>query len=162
VTMAVMTDPRSGTAAIIPHAVATAPGSKRRGVRLTPCVPQHPHATRPAPPMIVDVLGATLVDAGRVPGAIPGSALTSELVLYEDGRVDTGIWEVTPGAFDAAHGPYVEFMHFVAGDATITAADGQVHEVRPGAALTVPSGWRGRWDVRETVRKTYVIVRDAR
>ena len=112
--------------------------------------------------MIVDVLGATLADAGRVPGAVPGSALTSELVLYEDGRVETGIWEVTPGVFDAAHGPYVEFMHFVAGDATIIAADGQVHEVRPGVALTVPSGWRGRWEVRQTVRKTYVIVRDAR
>jgi uncharacterized cupin superfamily protein len=112
--------------------------------------------------MIADVLTATLADAGRFPGADPGSALTSELVLYEDGRVETGIWEVTPGTFDAVHGPYVEFMHFVAGAATITAADGQVHDVRPGIALTVPSGWRGRWDVRETVRKTYVIVRDPR
>jgi uncharacterized cupin superfamily protein len=26
-------------------------------------------------------------------------------------------------------------------------------------ALTVPSGWRGRWEVRATVRKSYVIVR---
>jgi uncharacterized protein len=109
----------------------------------------------------VDVMTARLVDAGRFPGAEPGSARTAELVLYEDGRMETGIWEVTPGEFDAAHGPYVEFMHFVAGDATITAADGEVHEIGPGVALTVPSGWRGRWQVRETVRKTYVIVRDA-
>ena len=112
--------------------------------------------------MIVDVLSATLTDAGRVPGATPGSALTSELVLYEDGRTETGIWQVTPGGFDAFHGAYVEFMHFVAGEATITTADGQVHEVRPGIALTVPSGWRARWEVRQTVRKTYVIVRDPR
>ena len=104
---------------------------------------------------------AELVDAGRFPGAEPGSARTAELVLYEDGRMETGIWEVTPGDFDAAHGPYVEFMHFVAGDATIIAADGEVHEIGPGVTLTVPSGWRGRWQVRETVRKTYVIVRDA-
>jgi hypothetical protein len=97
-----------------------------------------------------------------VPGAAPGSALTAELVLYEDGRTETGIWEVTPGVFEAAHGQYVEFMHFVAGAATITAADGQVHEARPGVALTVPSGWRGRWEVHSTLRKTYVIVRDAR
>jgi len=112
--------------------------------------------------MSVDVITAQLVDAGRFPGAEPGSARTAELVLYEDDRMETGIWEVTPGAFDAAHGPYVEFMHFVAGEATITAADGEVHEVRAGVALTVPSGWRGRWEVRETVRKTYVIVRDSR
>ena len=110
--------------------------------------------------MSIDVMSAPLADAGRVPGAESGSAHTGELVLYEDERMQSGIWEVTPGAFDAAHGAYVEFMHFVAGEATITAADGQVHEVRPGVALTVPPGWRGRWEVRETVRKTYVIVRD--
>jgi uncharacterized cupin superfamily protein len=110
--------------------------------------------------MSIDVTTAELADAGRFPGAEPGSARTAELVLYEDDRIETGIWEVTPGDFEAAHGPYVEFMHFVAGDATITGADGEVHEVRPGTALTVPAGWRGRWQVRETVRKTYVIVRD--
>ena len=104
-------------------------------------------------------MSAPLAGAGRFPGAEPGSAHTAELVLYEDDRMETGIWAVTPGEFDAAHGQYVEFMHFVAGVATITAADGQVHEVRPGLALTVPSGWRGRWAVRETVRKSYVIVR---
>ena len=112
--------------------------------------------------MTIDVTTAELADAGRFPGAEPGSARTAELVLYEDDRMETGIWEVTPGDFEAAHGPYVEFMHFVAGDATIIAADGEVHHVRPGVALTVPSGWRGRWQVRETVRKTYVIVRDPR
>jgi hypothetical protein len=111
---------------------------------------------------MVDVLGARLAGAGRMPGAAPGSAKTAELVLFAGERTETGIWEVTPGIFDAVHGPYVEFMHFVAGDATITAAGGEVHEVRPGVVLTVPSGWRGRWEVRETVRKTYVIVRDAR
>ena len=111
--------------------------------------------------MSVDVMTAELVDAGRFPGAEPGSARTAELVLYADDRMETGIWEVRPGDFDAAHGQYVEFMHFVAGEATITAADGEVHEVRAGVALTVPSGWRGHWQVRETVRKTYVIVRDA-
>ena len=112
--------------------------------------------------MSIDVTTAELAGAGRFPGAEPGSARTAELVLYEDDRMETGIWEVTPGDFEAAHGPYVEFMHFVAGEATITAADGEVHEVGPGVALTVPSGWRGRWQVRETVRKTYVIVRDPR
>jgi uncharacterized protein len=112
--------------------------------------------------MSIDVTDAPLDDAGPFPGAEPGTARTAELVLYEDGRMETGIWQVTPGSFDAVHGPYVEFMHFVAGEATITAADGEVHEVRPGVALTAPSGWRARWEVRETVRKTYVIVRDPR
>ena len=110
--------------------------------------------------MSIDVTTAPLADAGPFPGAEPGSARTAELVLYEDERMQAGVWEVTPGRFDAVHGAYVEVMHFIAGEATITAADGEVHELRAGVALTVPSGWRGHWDVRATVRKTYVIVRD--
>ena len=31
----------------------------------------------------------------------------------------------------------------------------------PGAVVFVPDGWQGIWDIRETVRKTYVIVRTA-
>jgi uncharacterized protein len=112
--------------------------------------------------VIVDVLAAELAEAGPMPGAAPGSALTAERVLYEDERTETGIWEVTPGVFDAAHGSYVEFMHFVAGEATITTAAGEVHVVRPGTTLTVPSEWRAHWEVRATVRKTYVIVHDPR
>ena len=112
--------------------------------------------------MMVDVLGAELADAGRMPGAAPGSAQTHELVIYDDERTETGVWEVTPGVFDAAHGPYVEFMHFVAGEATITTADGEVHELRPGMTLTVPPAWRAHREVRATVRETYVIVRHAR
>ena len=100
--------------------------------------------------MSIDVTTAPLADAGPFPGA----------ELYRDPVVEAGVWEVTPGRFDAVHGAYVEVMHFIAGEATITAADGEVHEVRAGVALTVPSGWRGHWDVRATVRKTYVIVRD--
>ena len=109
--------------------------------------------------MSIDVTTAALADTGGFPGAEPGSARTAELVLYEDERMQSGIWEVTPGRFDAVHGDYVEVMHFAGGEATITAADGEVHEVRAGVALTVPSGWRGHWEVRATVRKTYVIVR---
>jgi uncharacterized protein len=106
----------------------------------------------------VDVTRAALTGTGRMPGAAAGAALTAERVLYDDGRTEIGIWEVTPGRFDAVHGPYVEHMHFVAGEATITGARGEVHEVRPGGTLTVPAGWKGSWDVRSTVRKTYVLV----
>jgi uncharacterized protein len=146
--------------------VEGAPGRNERGGRPRLHVPIDPHAawkaTAKVAPVIADVLEAKLAPTAAMPGAAPGTARTAELVLYEDERTETGVWEVTPGAFDAAHGQYLEFMHFVAGDATITAADGAVHEVRPGVALTVPPGWRGRWEVRETVRKTYVIVRSAR
>lgn len=48
-------------------------------------------------------------------------------------------------------------MHFLSGAGTITTADGTVHEIRPGVVLVAPDGWRGTWDIRETVRKVYTI-----
>ena len=108
----------------------------------------------------VDVMWTPLTATGRMPGAAGGEARTAERVLFEDERTEIGIWEVTPGGFDAEHGAYVEHMHFVAGDALITGEDGSVYQVRPGRTLTVPPGWRGRWEVVSTVRKTYVMVRE--
>jgi len=35
-----------------------------------------------------------------------------------------------------------------------------VWECGPGSLLVLPQGWRGTWVVRETIRKTYVIVGD--
>ena len=93
------------------------------------------------------MITAQLADAGRVPGAEPGTAHTAELVLYEDDRMETGVMGGHPGEFDAAHGRYVSSLSW-RGDATIVAADGEVHEVGPGVALTVPSGRHGRWHVR--------------
>jgi len=52
-------------------------------------------------------------------------------------------------------------MHFVAGEATITDEDGTEHEIGAGVAMMFPDGWRGTWQVRQTVRKTYTIVRTA-
>jgi uncharacterized cupin superfamily protein len=48
-------------------------------------------------------------------------------------------------------------MHVLCGEATVTSDDGATVELRAGVAFVARSGWRGRWDVRETLRKTYVI-----
>jgi uncharacterized protein len=50
-------------------------------------------------------------------------------------------------------------MHFVAGSGRIIDDDGTRHEIRPGVVRFFPDGWHGRWEVDETVRKVYVIVR---
>jgi len=50
-------------------------------------------------------------------------------------------------------------MHFVAGSGTITDGDGVVTEIRPGVVMLCPDGWSGTWDVRETIRKTYAVVK---
>lgn len=108
---------------------------------------------------IADVLSAEL-DAGRlVPTAIAGEPYESWLVISDDGRVELGIWEVTPGSFHGETDGIYEQMHVVAGSGTITGADGVVTEIRPGVVMLCPDGWSGVWDVRETIRKTYTIVK---
>lgn len=92
----------------------------------------------------------------RVP-SLSGAPVESVRELHRDGRGRTGIWECTPGSFDSARNGDTEVMHFVAGEATITSADGETYEIRSGSVLVAPDGWRGTWEIRQTVRKVYTI-----
>lgn len=94
---------------------------------------------------------------GRRTPALAGAPVESVRVLHRDEGGRSGVWECTPGRFDSAREGDTELMHFVAGEGTITSADGTVHEIRPGVVLVAPDGWRGTWDIRKTVRKVYTI-----
>ena len=108
---------------------------------------------------IENVLTARL-DAGQpVPSPLSGAPYESWQVIHDDGRVEIGVWEVTPGSFRGTKESVYESMHFVAGAGTITSEDGAVTEIGPGVVMFCPDGWSGVWDVRETIRKTYTIVR---
>lgn len=92
----------------------------------------------------------------RVP-ALAGAPVESFRVLHSDAVGRSGVWECTPGRFDSARDGDTELMHFIAGEGTITSADGTVHDIRPGVVLVAPDGWRGTWDIRKTIRKVYTI-----
>ena len=108
---------------------------------------------------IDDVLSAELETGRPVPTAVSGEPYESWRVISDDGRVELGIWAVTPGSFHGSNEGSYEQMHFVAGRGTITAADGTVTQIRPGVIMLCRDGWSGLWDVSETVRKTYAVVR---
>ena len=108
---------------------------------------------------IDDVLAAELATGRAVPTAVDGEPYESWRVISDDGRVELGIWEVTPGSFRGETDGIYEQMHFVAGRGSITDAEGVVTEIRPGVVMLCPDGWSGEWDVRETVRKTYAVVK---
>lgn len=108
-----------------------------------------------------DTTTAALEELGPKANATSGTPVESILTLHDDGRVHAGIWECTPGAFPSARDGISEVMTFLAGDATIYDADGTAHEIRPGATMVVADGWSGRWEIRETVRKTFTSVRSA-
>jgi uncharacterized cupin superfamily protein len=108
---------------------------------------------------IDDVLTAPLEAGQQVPTSISGAPYESWHVIHDDGRVELGIWQVTPGSFRGSKEGVYEQMHFVAGSGRITAADGHVTEIGPGVVMFCPDGWSGLWEVTETIRKTYAIVR---
>ena len=110
---------------------------------------------------IDDVLSAELATGRAVPTATEGEPYERWHVISDDGRVELGIWEVTPGSFEGGCDGYYEHMHFVAGTGTITDAEGVVTAIRPGVVMLCPDGWAGTWRVDATVRKTYAIVHNS-
>lgn len=115
--------------------------------------------TIPASISFDDVLGVELEVIGPRAGATSGEPVESLRRLWSDDVVETGVWEVTPGTFPGVKDGICELMHFAAGRGTITGDDGTVTRIGPGVVMFTPDGWRGTWDVEETVRKTYVVVR---
>ncbi|GAA3379435.1 cupin domain-containing protein [Streptomyces sannanensis] len=74
-----------------------------------------------------------------------------------DGLVEVGIWECDPGHFTATREGYDEICQVLSGTATVDTEGGGSVELRPGATLAMPAGWRGTWQVHETIRKVYVV-----
>ncbi|MFA9432530.1 cupin domain-containing protein [Egicoccus sp. AB-alg2] len=72
-----------------------------------------------------------------------------------DGRVERGVWEITPGVVTDVEAD--ELFVVVAGRATIEIEGGDTLEVGPGDAVVLEEGARTRWTVHETLRKVYQV-----
>jgi uncharacterized protein len=79
----------------------------------------------------------------------------SEIVSLPDKQVEAGVWECSPGVW-SRQVKQAEFCHFIAGHCFFTPEGGQPMEIRAGDAIFFPPNSKGTWDVKETVRKTYV------
>ncbi len=95
------------------------------------------------------------------PTTLEGDQQEAAVSLWtsDDGRVDIGIWECTPGRFSADRTKSSEFCHFLSGEIEMTHADGSKVRLGPGDAINLPLGWKGEWRVISQVRKIYVITK---
>ena len=102
-----------------------------------------PCAFRPADQVGTDVAGAA---------AAPGSPAAADTVVFDgpDGRCD--IRARAPGQYAWAPDGHAFFAVVLAGDGFLIDDGGTRHELTPGAALALPSGWSGTWDIRQAVR----------
>jgi uncharacterized cupin superfamily protein len=106
-----------------------------------------------------DDFDGSLEDWGPRFGADSGNPMMSGRVFYEADGIEIGVWECTLGGWAIVNRVDMETVRILAGRARLTDADGTAVELRPGDGLVLPKGWSGRWDILETVRKHYVIVK---
>jgi uncharacterized cupin superfamily protein len=66
----------------------------------------------------------------------------------DDHEFASGVFSSTAGYAEFDSYAADEFCYIVSGEATLTAADGTVTKLKAGDAITVPKGWKGRWDTR--------------
>ena len=84
-------------------------------------------------------------------------AMIRSLGVERDDGVEAGIWECSPGRW-RRQVVQQEFCHFIAGTCTFTPDGGEAIEIRAGDALVFPANTTGIWDIRETVRKTFLLI----
>lgn len=89
-------------------------------------------------------------------GEVIASQSTAQHQEAADVGASIGIWESTPGVF-RRHLKNREFSHILSGWCIFTPDGGEPVELRPGDAVLFPANTEGVWDVRETLRKTYVL-----
>ncbi|MGA5699916.1 cupin domain-containing protein [Peterkaempfera bronchialis] len=114
--------------------------------------------TATAPFWLADASTVVLPPALPKPTSVDGQ-LEATLTTWEsaDGLVEVGVWECGPGRFTAVRDGYDEICQVVSGSATVYTEGGADVELRPGSTLVMPAGWRGTWQVHETIRKVYLV-----
>jgi uncharacterized cupin superfamily protein len=86
-------------------------------------------------------------DIRKVPDGAE-TALELDMMRSSDGKLESGMYKVGPEHYDYRTTGYesYEFIYVITGSITLASADGKIHVVRPGEAVTIPKGWKGRWD----------------
>ncbi len=94
------------------------------------------------------------------PTAITEGQTEAARSVWTDGRIDTGLWECTPGVFTAERIGYTEICTILSGRVTVETETAAPQEYGPGDIMIMPSGWAGVWRVHEPLRKHYTTVTD--
>jgi uncharacterized cupin superfamily protein len=77
--------------------------------------------------------------------------------FFEEGNLISGTWECEPGKLELSL-DVTEFCHILEGHWVLTSESGQVTEVRAGDSFVFPNGWKGTAEVKEKLRKVYMMV----
>jgi uncharacterized protein len=73
-----------------------------------------------------------------------------------DGKMFSGVWESTPGAWRIVYDEW-EFCTILSGVSIVTPEGGPPVTLKTGDTFVIRPGFTGTWDVTETTRKSFVI-----
>lgn len=115
-------------------------------------------------PNPVHVQGASVSLGPFAPlaAALTNGMRAAERQFYVDpiAGIEMGYWEGTPGESPASRDGYTEIFQIISGKATLHTDGGDSIELHAGDTVSTPSGWSGRWEIHQPVRKMFVIVYD--
>ena len=114
-------------------------------MKLTPATMTELEDWGPLALPLADPLGATIPTRGVQSWA------------SDDETTSTGIWECEPGLSAWDMQGEGEFIHVISGAMTCTPEGGEAFDLRAGDSMTFAPGWKGTWNITETLRKVYVI-----
>ena len=77
--------------------------------------------------------------------------------FFEQENIFAGTWECEPGKLSLDL-DLMEFCHLLKGHWVLTSESGQITEIRAGDSWVFPKGWKGTAEVKETVRKVYLVI----
>lgn len=87
---------------------------------------------------------------------VVGAPTTSVRELFRlEGELALGVWEHSEGT--SVDVEVDEVFVVLAGRATVTYADGQAFDLRPGSIVGTPAGTSSTWTVHEPLRKVYLV-----
>ena len=106
-----------------------------------------------------------------VPGLEPTDYIAPDMLLsgepqergrsfYADqtGQLDAGYWECEPNRHVYRASPYDEFVYLLEGVVDVIDDEGSVETFKAGDSFVMPRGCQCTWDVKEPVRKLYVVL----
>jgi uncharacterized cupin superfamily protein len=98
----------------------------------------------------LDAIDPALVESGQP------VARGTTLSRSPDGRLSSGLWECSAGAFQWTF--WVDEIIFILdGEATIREDSGAIHVLRQGDVAHFPRGLHVRWEIPGHVRKFFVV-----
>lgn len=102
------------------------------------------------------------VESAPLPERLIDGELSSKTWLQDaamEGRVQTGVFEASPGAARSIKGEMFEFCTILSGCVEITPDGGQPVLYRTGESYVLKPGFTGIWRAVKTSRKLYVSVK---